>query len=88
MTPGWVLDIKVAREDGEPWDLGKPKNQREAEAMVDKTAPRLLVGSPMFTMFSRMQNISYERMGRDVWDARMAAAEEHMRFAVKMYEKQ
>ena len=56
--------------------------------MVDKTAPRLLVGSPMCTMFSKMQNINYERMGKEVWDARMATAEEHMSFAIKMYEKQ
>ena len=88
LTPGWALDIKVARADGKPWDLGKPKNQKEAEMMVDKTAPRLLVGSPMCTMFSKMQNINYERMGKEVWDARMATAEEHMRFAIKMYEKQ
>ena len=54
--PGTVFDLTGTDELGNPWDFSIPEQRRKAELRIEQEKPALLVGSPMCTPFSNIQN--------------------------------
>ena len=52
LKPGWSMDLTTG------WDFRKIEDRRKAKEYADVFKPILLVGSPMCTMFSRLQSMS------------------------------
>ena len=48
-------------EKGMPRDFNDPTQRKKAEAMIDLQEPHLLIGSPMCTAFSHIQNLNNAR---------------------------
>ena len=44
--------------DGNPWDVNLAEQRSKAEALMDQQHPMLLIGSPMCTAFSNIQNLN------------------------------
>ena len=56
---GFALDLTaVDPEDGKPWDFDSPAKRDKALKLLQKERPMLLIGSPMCTAFSRLQELS------------------------------
>ena len=67
------------------WDFSRKSDQERAWKYLVEEKPKLLIGSPMCTIFSVLQNLSR-------WTAekqeRWKAAVEHLKFACKLYRHQ
>ena len=61
LTPGHSIDIKCCDEQGNPWDLNEHKQRNKLIQLVTLTKPILVIGSPMCTMFSILQNLKKQR---------------------------
>ena len=56
--PGWSLDLSTTNAAGRPWDFNLPECLVEAKRLVLEKRPLLLIGSPMCTWFSQLQNLN------------------------------
>ena len=56
--PGTAFDLTSNDDEGNPWDFSIPAQRRKAEIQIEKEKPALLIGSPMCTPFSNIQNIN------------------------------
>ena len=61
IIPGLALDLTVIGESGRPWDFNDPTQRSKAERLLDEQKPLLLIGSPMCTAFSNIQNLNKAR---------------------------
>ena len=52
LKPGEALDLVTG------WDFNRPAHREAARRYIQRTRPRLLIGSPMCTMFSVLQNLT------------------------------
>ncbi len=89
LVPGWSLDL--TRNDpktGEPWDLSDKKVQSRVDKMIRSCEPMFVIGSPPCTALSTMQNINKGRRDPKVVEAERRAAEEHIRFCLRIYKIQ
>ena len=59
---GWSLDLTTCDEFGRPWDFNNLHSRNAAVRKVLKDKPRLLVGSPMCSAFSPLNNLNYAKM--------------------------
>ena len=84
MTTGLSLDLTTG------WNFDRQEDRDLAEKYIREYKPMFVIGSPMCTMFSKMQARNRERNEhrREEYEARLRKAEKHMRFAVKMYRVQ
>ena len=48
----------VDPDDGKAWDFNDEEKRRKAKALVTRDRPSLLIGTPMCTAFSILQNMS------------------------------
>ena len=69
------------------WDFTLEQHREAAVKYVKTMRPRLLIGSPMCTMFSALENASKGRRRHDL-TTRFAEAREHIKFVVSLYELQ
>ena len=58
IMPGTAFDLTGTDELGNPWDFNIPEQRRKAERRLGQEKPALLIGSPMCTPFSNLQNIN------------------------------
>ena len=79
MTAGEAFDISNG------WDLSIKENQDHVRNYVRTRKPLLVIGSPMCTMFSILQNLSEWSQGKA---KKLRAAKKHMRFCIEIYEEQ
>ena len=89
LKPGWSLDL--TRNDpatNSPWDFSKSACRERAMALVVKSKPYMLIGSPPCTAFSILQNINKNRRPADVIAKEIAAGRQHLQFTMKLYEEQ
>ena len=87
-TPGYSLDLTVNDPaTGEPWDLSKPTVQSKVRKLIRDTKPYCIIGSPLCTAFSPLQEIS--RAKRDPAKVRrqLKDAQQHIRFCAGMYQE-
>ena len=76
---GLAMDLTIG------WDFRQAEDRRKAWEYVDQAKPTLLIGSPMCTMFSQLQNLTGWSAAKD---AQCLEAVEHIEFVVKLYKKQ
>ena len=72
------------------WNFNESDSRRRAWKHVKEDEPLLLIGSPMCTMFSHIQNLNWGRsvMGDQAMWARLQVAINHMEFVCQLYEEQ
>ena len=58
---GVALDLTTTDDQGKPWDFNDLRRRLRAGRLLDEQRPTLLIGSPMCTAFSRLQQISVNR---------------------------
>ena len=86
LVPGWSLDLtRFDPKTGRPWDLADKKVQSRVIKMVMEGKPLFLIGSPPCTALSAIQNLNKGKRDPKVVQKEVQAAEEHMRFCVKLY---
>ena len=87
------MDILTCDENGKPWDFDEPEQRKKCKERLIKEMPYLLIGSPMCTVFSIIQNLNLHIHRDDpVWlakyeEAKMKAVK-HVEFCVKIYRHQ
>ena len=79
---GIALDLTTTDENGEPWDLSKPKMREKAIRFLNETKPAVLILNPPCAMVLAMQSINIHRMKRDSTKVRVREAVAHFAFAV------
>ena len=62
LRAGWALDISTHDVDGREWDFNQLEMRNRAIRKILQDKPILLVGSPMCTAFSALNNINYCKM--------------------------
>ena len=85
---GWSMDITTQDSDGRPWDFNIPEMRNRAARRVLTDRPLLLIGSPMCTIHSMMNNINHSRMPAEMVQERFAYARKHSKFAASLYKLQ
>ena len=88
LRSGWALDITTTDVDGRAWDFNQLEMRNRAIRKVLKDEPLLLIGSPMCTAFSQLNNINYVRMPREEVEQRIMYGRKHLEFCTKLYELQ
>lgn len=85
---GWSLDITTTDDDGNAWDFNKLAMRNKAVRKVLCDKPKLLIGSPICTPFSQMNNINHARMSEEEIKQRMDYGRKHLEFCLKLYDIQ
>ena len=85
---GWSMDITTQDSDGRAWDFNAAETRNRAARRILMDKPLLLIGSPMCTIHSIMNNINNARMPREVVQQRFAYARGHLKFAAQLYKMQ
>ena len=79
LTPGMAFDLTTG------WDFRRERDRQQARAYVKEKKPKIVIGSPMCTMFSSLQRLSG-------WDdkkqVKWCEAKEHIKFMVEIYKIQ
>ena len=88
IDPGVALDLTTVDEHGRPWDFDDPRQRQQAQRLLAEQRPVLLIGSPMCTAFSRLQQIGIHRRDQAKMEENRARALVHLRFACQLYLKQ
>ena len=75
-------------DDNMPWDLNLKSKRDKIRHIIKSCKPTIVIGSPMCTAFSSLQNMNVKSQGTDEWKAKMKEAISHMKFACEIYEVQ
>ena len=86
--PGLALDLTVNDGNGEAWNFSIPAMRKKAEALIDQEQPLLLIGSPMCTAFSHLQNLNKNRRDPEIVAKELAAARIQLSGCCRLYWKQ
>ena len=75
------------------WDFDKGEDRRRAVKYVLTEKPKLVIGSPMCTLFSLLQEINIAKHGHDpewmeAFQKRLDKAKRHIRFCIQLYKLQ
>lgn len=85
---GWSLDITTTDTDGQAWDFNRAEMRNRAARLILRDKPLLLIGSPMCTVYSSMNQINHARMSPEVVRLRFQYARRHLEFCIKLYQMQ
>ena len=88
LEPGFALDILINDENGKPWNFDDEAQRQKCKQKVRDEKPSMLVGSPMCTIFSTLQNLNRPKMGEAKWNAAWKYGLKHLLFAFELYEIQ
>ena len=66
------------------WNFDRKEDRQAAEEHLDRDQPLLLIGSPMCTMFSNLQNMSEWNEKKE---ERIRNAEDHIKWVCQMYRR-
>ena len=88
LRAGWSLDLTTHDSDGRAWDFNNKEMRNRAARRLLQDQPLLLVGSPMCTVYSSMNQINHGRMTAEEVEARFRYARRHLEFCVKLYNMQ
>ena len=90
LVGGLSMDITTCDTDGRRWDFSETEMRNRAIRHLIKDKPLLLIGSPMCTAFSSIQNINWGRS--EARDIRMQyeyqKAVKHIEFVCRLYKMQ
>ena len=85
---GWSLDFTTRDSTGQAWDFSQAACRAAARKMVIEQRPLLLIGSPMCTWFSILQELRGSRKQTAAWQEGYRKAVEHMKFVFELYDLQ
>ena len=88
ILPGTAFDLTSNDSEGNPWDFSIPSQRRKAEAQIEKEKPVLLIGSPMCTPFSNIQNINRAKRDPRIVKEEIDKARLHLAWCCKLYRDQ
>ena len=89
ITSHGSFDITVNDPDDQmPWDLNLKSKRDKVLKIIRECKPSVVIGSPMCTAFSTLQNMNRHKKNEDEWKSRMRDAIRHMEFACQIYELQ
>ena len=88
LIPGTSLDLTTTDENGDPWDFNVKSMRDKAEKIVRSKGALLLIGSPMCTAFSQLQNINFSRLNPEDVKAVIEYGTTHLEFCMKLYKIQ
>ena len=90
LAPGLAFDITVRDpDDGLPWDFSRRDKREKARALIRKYRPILLIGSPMCTAFSSLQNFNRQKyIDPQAKQRAYVQACLHMEFVCSLYREQ
>ena len=85
LSAGFAMDLTTVDDQGRPWDFSQEECRSRAKAAIAASKPLLVIGSPMCTAYSVMQNLN-------PWTDQAAearkAADGHMKFICEVYRQQ
>ena len=87
MLPGFALDLIGCDEKGCPWDFNIAEMRDEAERRLDRQKPMLLIGTPMCTAFSNIQNLNKAKRDPAIVKAEFEKALLHLRWCCRFVPK-
>ena len=85
MAPGWSLDLTTMDPQGRVWDFTSAEMRSVARKLIAETRPKLLIGSPERTAFSRLQKLSEHKRDPEVVRRLRVQAELHLQFCVQLH---
>ena len=89
LVPGWSLDLtRSDPKTGKAWDLSDKVVQSRVVKMIQQGQPLFIIGSPPRTAMSVMQNLNRNRRDPEVIRREVQAAEEHVKFCIRLYKMQ
>ena len=88
LTPGWSLDKLTLDSEDETWDFDVEQIRDRAKKLIKITKPRLLIGSPMCTYFSKLMKMNWARMNPAEAKRKWNLAVSHIIFCVELYRLQ
>ena len=88
LIQGFALDLTTKDSDGRLWDFDEEEMQKRALARVCEERPMLLIGSPMCTAFSRLQNMNLAKMKRKEVNKVSEHGTKHLEFCMHLYKLQ
>ena len=88
LMPGMALDLTENDCDGKPWDFNVEEKRQRAMELVKSKKALLVIGSPMCSAFSQIQNINFSKMTADDVIKVKAYGTRHLEFSLQLYEEQ
>ena len=88
MMPGMALDLTTTNSKGEPWDFNGPAKRDEADKYLHGQRPHLLIGSPMCTAFSNIQNLNKAKRDPTIVAAEIERDRVHFKWCCHLYQRQ
>ena len=86
LIPGMALDLSVVDpDDGKPWDFNDSQKRAKVLKRVFTERSLLLIGSPMCSSFSSLQNLNWGRMDPEEVERVKSYGKKHLEFACKLY---
>ena len=86
--PGWSLDLTTKDPQGRAWDFCRADCRAAARKLVLEQRPLLLIGSPMCTWFSILQEFDQARKQTLAWQEGYRKAVAHIKFVFELYDLQ
>ena len=88
IIPGLAFDLTTHDSSGQPWDFNNSDQREKAERLLDEQQPLLLMGSPMCTAFSNIQNLNKAKRDPAVVQQEFEKARIHLKWCCHLYQKQ
>ena len=85
---GTAFDLTLNDDTSLPWDFSTPSQRAKAEEIFDRQKPILLVGSPMCTPFSNIQNLNNDRRDPGDMKKEIDRARIHLAWCCRLYRRQ
>ena len=88
LVPGMALDFTTDDHDGKPWDFNIEEKRERAMSLVKSKKALLIIGSPMCSAFSQLQNLNFCKMSKDDIKAVQDYGRKHLEFCMELYRAQ
>ena len=67
LVPAFALNLSTSDEQGNPWDFSVPGQRRKARRLNRNQRPMLLIGSPMCTAWSVLQQLNIAKLADKIF---------------------
>jgi hypothetical protein len=88
LIPGMALDLTTNDHDGKPWDFNIAEKRERAMSLVKSKKALLIIGSPMCSAFSQLQNINFSKMSPEQVKQVQDYGRKHLEFSMQLYREQ
>jgi len=88
LAPGTAFDLTTCDENGKYWDFDQEERRKRALEVIKTEEPILVIGSPMCTAFSLIQNLNKGKVDSCKVKENWRKAMIHLRFCLEIYQHQ